>query len=109
MDLIKPVSYGLLCKSKHCTKHLKVPKLPNPVPTKEILLRFYGREGHWLVCFLVCTIYKHSYGAYPQSICMPAGVRSGFLGEVASLFSSNILEMSAKEGINLPAACGTPV
>lgn len=42
----------------------------------------------------------------PQSICMSTGVRSGFLGEVAPLFSSSVLEMSAKEGINLPAASG---
>lgn len=108
--LLKPVSYGLLCKNKHCTEHLEAPKLPNSALTKEIWLSFYGREGHWLVCLLVCSIYKHSYGAYPQSICMPAGVRSGFLGEVASLFSSSTLEISAKEGINPPpGACATPV
>ena len=109
MALIKPVPYGLPCRSKPCTEHPEAPKSPDSVPTGETSPSSYGGKQHLLVCLLVCSIYSHSYEGHPRSICMPTGARSGFLGEAPSLFSSSALEVSAKEGIKPPAACSAPV
>lgn len=80
-----------------------------PPPPRETSPSAYGGKCSLLVCLLVCSNYSHSYGAHPWSICIPTGARSGFLGEAPSLFSNSALEMSAKGGINPPAACSAPL
>lgn len=87
----------------------KLPKSPDPVPTGETSPISYDGKRHLLVCLLVCSIYSHSCGVHPRNIYMPAGARSDFLGEGPSLFSSRAFEMSAKEGINPPAARCAPL
>lgn len=58
MALIKPASYGLLCKSKRCTEHLETPNLLNIVSTKEIFLgvSMVERAIGLFVCLFVLFI-----------------------------------------------------